>query len=307
LKEAPGQAPISPKVTLLIVFLVIGWAVNSVVVKFVTGEMTVFLAAFTRFALTLPIVAGFALSRREGLALPLRGLLAGMLLGTMSFAQISLFHWGSLYTTGGRVTLFLFSYPLLTPFAAHFLVEGERLSLKTVAGAVVAFAGVAMALKSSLEFDPNRLTGDLIEIASAIVLAVMITANKRFIAKYDKWKLLFWQYATSTALYAVCTVLFEKFDYSGVGYKAWLALSYQVVVIGGVCFISYQWVLSKHSASKISVFFLGTPLAGMLAGQVLLGEPFEWSLLLGCVFVATGIWIANRNAGHKTPDGTDGG
>jgi len=289
-----GQDSITPPVAVWIISLVIGWALNSVLVKFVTDEMPVFLAAFTRFALTLPIAAGFALLRGNGLRLPPRGLLAGAVLGALSFVQISLFHWGSLHTTGGRVTLFLFSYPLLTPFAAHLLVKEERLSLKTVAGAATAFIGVAIALKSSLGFDPVRFKGDLLEIASALTLAVMIAANKRFLAEFDKWKLLFWQYAVSTSLYALCVATFERFDYAGIGRGAWMALAFQVVVVGGYCFLSYQWIIAKHPASKVSVFFLGTPLAGMLAGQILRDEPFEWPLLAGCAFVAAGILIANR-------------
>jgi drug/metabolite transporter (DMT)-like permease len=294
------QRPITPPVAIWIFSMVLGWAVNSVVVKFVTESMPVFLAAFTRFALTVPIIAAFALYKAKGLRLPIKGLVAGALLGALSFTQISLFHWGSLYTTGGRVTLFLFSYPIITPFAAHILVKEERLSSRTVLGAAVAFAGVAIALKSSLGFDPTRLKGDLLEIASAVVLATMIAANKRFLVKFDKWKLLFWQYAVSTAMYAICVPLFETFDYSGVNQSAWLALAFQIVAVGGYCFISYQFVISRHPASKVSVFFLATPLVGMFAGQILREEPFEWTLLGGCFFVAAGIWIANRHSTDNT-------
>ncbi len=289
-----GQAPIPPLTMIWIMSLVTGWAINSVIAGFVTADMGIFQAAFTRFAPTFLIVAAFVLSRGGGLRLPPRGIAAAAALALASFTQITLFHWGSQHTTGGRVTLFLFSYPLIVPFTSHLLVKGERLSRQTVVGATVAFAGVSIALRSSLDFSPNRFAGDMVELASSVTLAIMVALMKRFIAIFDKWKLLFWQILICVALYGLSTLLFESPSLQGISKKTWAALAFQIVVVGGWCFISYQKILETHPASKVSVFFLATPLLGMIAGEILRDEPFEWPLLAGCVFVAMGIWIANK-------------
>ena len=300
IQDAPnGQSPIPPMTMAWIMSLVAGWALNSVIAGFITAEMGIFQAALTRFAPTLLIVTAFVLSRGRGLRLPPKGVAAAAVLAVASFTQITLFHWGSQRTTGGRVALFLFSYPLIVPFTSHLLVKGERLSRQTVVGAIVAFAGVSIALRSSLDFSPNRFAGDMVELASSLTLAIMVALMKRFIALFDKWKLLFWQILICVALYGLSTLLFESPSYNGISGKAWTALAFQIVVVGGWCFISYQKILVTHPASKVSVFFLATPLLGMIAGEILRDEPFEWTLLAGCAFVAFGIWVANRGVAEK--------
>ena len=296
-----GQAPIPPMTMAWIMSLVAGWAINSVIAGFVTAEMGIFQAALTRFAPTLLIITAFVISRGGGLRLSPKGIAAAAALALASFTQITLFHWGSQRTTGGRVALFLFSYPLIVPFTSHLLVKGERLSKRTVAGAIVAFAGVAIALRSSLDFSPNRFAGDMAEFASSATLAVMVALMKRFIAMFDKWKLLFWQILICVALYGLSTLFFESLSFHGISPKAWAALAFQIVVVGGWCFISYQKILETHPASKVSVFFLATPLLGMIAGEILRNEPFEWPLLAGCALVAAGIWVANRPPSSDPP------
>lgn len=288
-----GQAPITAPVTAFISLLILLWAGNSVVVKLTVRDFHPLWAAFLRFGPAVPFLGIVAWRLKVNLKIGGRHLLAVALLGVQLFVQILLFNAGSQHTTGGRVTLFIFAYPLMVPWFAAALMHQERLRGQVLIGSAIAFAGLAFALRSNLHGAGETLRGDLLELASASVLAFGVALNKRLTYSIDKWKVLFWRFTVAVVLFGLAAALTEPVDFTSVRPDAWASLAYQSIVISMFCFGAFQWLLARHNSSSFSVFFFATPLAGMLIGMVLLDEPFDPGLLVGCILVGIGIWVVN--------------
>jgi O-acetylserine/cysteine efflux transporter len=75
-----------------------------------------------------------------------------------------------------------------------------------------------------------------------------------------------------------------------------MALLYQSIVISMFCFAAFQYILSRHNSSSMSVFFFATPLVGMFMGMLILKEAFDPGLLVGCVLVGAGIYVVNTRS-----------
>ncbi len=273
--------------------LVICWAANSVIIKHVVNAIPPFWAAFLRFSIAFPLIGAFMYVNKVKLKTNLKELPLITMLALLTFIQISLFNSGSSYTTGGRIALFIFSYPLLVPILAHFVIKEEKLKRKTVIGCILAFIGLVIPLHHSIFHDNSTLKGDLMELGSCISLVFLVVMTKKVITIIDKWRVLFWQMMIAIFLFWITALVFEKFNPENVTTDAVVSLLFQSLVINIFCFFSYQYILSQHNSSHVSVFFFATPLLGMLLGAVLLGEAFEWVLLIGCIFVVAGIYIAN--------------
>ncbi len=289
-----GQAPVDTCTVSWLLLLIVLWATNSVVVKLSVRDLDPFWAAFLRFS---PAVAFLGImTRRTGAAfiVPARDFASIVVLGALLFLQIFLFNMGSQFTTGGRVTLFIFSYPLMIPWVSALLMPQERLEKRTVLGTIVAFAGLVFALRANLGGTGDTLRGDLIELASSVVLALGVAYNKRLMYRLDKWTVLFWRFAVAVLLFLVSALAFERLEPADVAVEAWAALAYQAIVVSMFCFASFQYILSRHNSSNVTVFFFATPLAGMLIGMVLLGEPFDPALLIGALMVGVGILVVNN-------------
>ena len=280
-----------------LIFLVFCWAGNSVIIKFIVEEMPSTWAAFLRFSFAYPLIVVFILHRKANLRVKPKELLLCAALSAMTFAQIMLFNVGSQYTTGGRVTMLIFTYPLIVPFIAHFMLKGEKLEKRTVIGIIIAFAGLLIPLYDTLANDTPTLKGDILEFSSAIVLSVLIVTNKYAFSIIDKWTVFFWQATINLLFFGTAALLTPGFNPSTVTNTAWISLGFQVIVISVFAFLSYQYILSKHNSSKVSIFFFATPLFGMLLGGLLLDEAFEIALFLGCISVGAGIFIANVKKG----------
>jgi drug/metabolite transporter (DMT)-like permease len=294
--EAPaGQLPMTSGVYLWVLMIMLIWASNTVVVKIAVRDLPPFWAAFLRFGMALPFMALFIKRQGSGFRLHGRQWLQVGLLALIFVIQIFFLNLGSRFTTGGRVSLIIFSFPLLVPLVAQLFLKEEPLKAKTIFGCTIAFCGLLASLWYDLVSQTgSTLKGDLIELASCLLLAFLTVYNKRLTQSINKWKILFWQMHFGLGLFLVCALAYEDLDMTAVRPDAWTALIYQALVISVFCFLSWQCLIARHNSAKMSVFFFAAPLFGMLLSIPLLGERVEPGLLAGCVLVGVGIYIVNR-------------
>jgi drug/metabolite transporter (DMT)-like permease len=74
----------------------------------------------------------------------------------------------------------------------------------------------------------------------------------------------------------------------------WVSLAFQIVVIATASYLAWFWLIRHYPATRLSSFSFLTPVMGVLAGVVFLGEPFTPLVMLALGLVGAGIWVANR-------------
>jgi drug/metabolite transporter (DMT)-like permease len=70
------------------------------------------------------------------------------------------------------------------------------------------------------------------------------------------------------------------------------SLFYQGVIIAGFNFIANMWLLKTYRPSALAAFSLTTPLFGVLATALVIGEPVGWRLAASAFLVAAGVAAA---------------
>jgi len=76
----------------------------------------------------------------------------------------------------------------------------------------------------------------------------------------------------------------------------WAGLLFQTVIVAGASYLAWFWLVREYPATRLSSFSFLTPVMGVLAGGVLLGEPLTPAVFAALALVGTGIWVANRPA-----------
>ena len=71
------------------------------------------------------------------------------------------------------------------------------------------------------------------------------------------------------------------------------ALLYQAVVVAFASYLAWFWLLTRYPAAELSAFSFFTPLFGMAAGALVLGEPVGPPLAVAMALVAAGIYLVN--------------
>ena len=72
------------------------------------------------------------------------------------------------------------------------------------------------------------------------------------------------------------------------------SLAYQTVWVVSVTFVLWLALIVRYSASRLSVFTFLTPLFGVAAGHLVLGEPLIPAFAAAVALVATGLILVNR-------------
>lgn len=305
----PGQAPIGPFAAALALLLAALWGGTPVAVKFSLDALPPMATAAIRFAMA----AAFMLfwNRFEGSGIKLRPgqLRPCLILGGMLFVQIALFTYAIQLSNASHSTLIINTFIFWVAAVEHFITRTARLDGRKTIGLLVAFSGVGIILlttgtTNNASADASAsLVGDLLMVASAIVLGIKIIYTKQGTRTVEPGKLIFWHDAIGVACFAAWSVALEEaelspfvssslFTDSGIGY-AMLGLLYQGVVVAGFCFAAQAVLLKKHSASQISVFSFATPLFGVMYAVTLRGEALSGWLFVAGVAVAAGILLVN--------------
>ncbi len=199
-------------------------------------------------------------------------------------------------TTVTRTAVLLYSMPVWMALAAHFLLPGERLRPKRVAGLALAFLGVALALTDRAAGGEASLAGDLCAVVAAMCwagIALIARASRLSTLRPDMQ--LYWQVIVSVPLLLGASVFFGPFirDLQ----PAHLAgLAYQGVVVVAAGFAFWLWLLSIYPASGVASFAFLTLVFGVALGWLLLDEPVGPRLFAALVLVAVGIVLINRPA-----------
>lgn len=284
-------SPTAPIRRILLAFaaIVLLGGANSVAVRVSNLGLPPFWGAALRFLVAGALFWAIVWWRR--VPLPRGRALAGALIyGTLTIGlYYALLYWGLVYVTAGLTTVLLSLVPLLTFFAA-VLHRQEAFTWRSLLGGLVAFAGILLAIGGQLRGAAPPMLPLLALMAAGLVLAEGTVIYKSF------------PHADPLAANAVCLsigapILLLISRLAGEPWAlpaapaTWAAFAY--LVLGGslLLFYLYLYVLHVWTASATAYSFLLFPIAAVLLGYFLLGEPLTGRFVLGAIVVLLGVYF----------------
>jgi drug/metabolite transporter (DMT)-like permease len=280
----------------LMVVLCACWGFNQVAIKVADAGISPILQAGLRSAGSAILV--WAWSAHRGIRLFLRdGTLGhGILVGTLFAGEFFFLYWGLALTTASRAVLFLYTAPFVVALGAHRFVPGERLRWVQLLGLAGAFAGVAVAFGDALRFPTHRqLLGDgMVFIAGLLWGATTVVIRAGRLATVSPSRQLFYQLAVSTVLLPPLSWALGEPGIIAPTPVVIGMLAYQMIVVAFITYLAWFWLIARYPAGRLSSFTFLTPLFGVAAGALLLGEPITWTLVLAVILVGAGIYLVNR-------------
>ncbi len=275
----------------------VAWGFNQVAIKIsLEGISPVTGAGLRSMVAVVPLwlwcrLRGEPLFVRDGTAR--YGLLVGLL-----FATEFVFIYGGLaFTTASRSVIFLYSAPFFVALGAHWFIPGERLTRTKTAGLVVAFVGLGLAFADGLYLPSGReLVGDGLELIGGVLWGATTVVVKMGHggARLTPPRTLFYQLTISSVVLMGLAAALGEAGITRVTAAVLAALVYQAVIVAFVSYLAWFWLLDHYPASGLASFSFWTPLFGVLAGWLVLGERLSGQLGGAAVLVAVGIYLVNR-------------
>jgi drug/metabolite transporter (DMT)-like permease len=288
--------PLDAVAIALIVLLCLSWGFNHVAVKLAIHDIPPLTQGAIRSVVAGVLVAGWCMLRgiplfkRDGTLVP--GLIAGALFGS-EFACI---YQGLAYTTATRAVLFMYLAPFFVVILARIFLPADRFKLWQWIGLCLSFAGMLVAFGlPTPALDPRQTLGDILLIIAALGWAsttIVIKASR--LNGTSPEKVMMYQLVVSAPILAVAAVIAGESVTRWPDAQALGWLAYQTVWVVSVTFVIWFALIKNYSANRVSSFTFLTPLFGVAAGHLVLGDPLTPAFMAAVAMVAGGLILVNR-------------
>ena len=297
MSETPAHhsRPLDLAGMVVVTALCLTWGFNQVAVKLALADIPPLLQCAIRTALATPIVLvwmrwkGLPILARDGTLIP--GLIAGVLFGV----EFLLIYRGLIYTAASRATLFVYLAPFFVVLGARIVLPGDRFGATQWLGLAMSFAGMVIAFGvPAPATEPRQWLGDLMMVGAALAwAATTLTIKASSLNRISPEKTLLYQLAVAIPMLALGALGFGERIPTMPSTLALGSIAYQTLVVS-LTFAAWFALIVKFSASRLSAFTFLTPLCGVAAGHLILGEPLGPAFLLAVVLVAAGLILVNR-------------
>jgi drug/metabolite transporter (DMT)-like permease len=290
---------LDPRAVLILLGCCACWGINQTAIKIANAGISPILQAGLRSLLAGALV--FAWSSVRGIRLFERdGTLApGLTAGLMFAFEFLVLYIGLDATTASRGVVFLYLAPFIVAFGAHFFVPSDRLTWLKVIGLSAALLGLMIAMGEGLAA-PGRptLAGDLLCVLSAVLWgATTVFIRSTALKTAPAEKTLLYQLAVSGLVLVPASWLAGEAGVTDPSPRVVIAFVYSFVLVAFISYIAWFWLVRHYPPTRISAFTFLAPVFGVVAGNLMLGEPFSLSLAAALALVASGIYLVNRPQG----------
>lgn len=257
------------------------------------AEVGPYASAFWRTALALPLLWAWArLEARDAapLAVDRTVLLAGLLFA----GDLFFWHQSILATTVANATFLATTAPIWVALGA-WLILGEVIGARTLAGLVLCLGGGAALLGQSYGFAPERLAGDVYGVVTAVFFGAYMLAVRAARGRYRSGQLAFVATAVSAACLLAVALALEPtlMPQTSSGLLALVALA-SVSHVGGQGLFTFAVGTLPATFSSLVIFI--EAIAAALLGWWLLGEPVGALQTAGGMLILFGIVLARPRA-----------
>ncbi len=284
--------PLDPFAASLTAALCIVWGFNQVVVKLALPDVGPIAQTGIRSAIGVLCVLAYAVLTRRRI-FELDGTeAAGVLAGALFAAEFVALYESLRFTTAARATVFIYAAPFFVALGAAFLLKDERLRPIQWAGLGFAFLGIACGIAGRTP--GGGLLGDgLALLAAALWGATTIVIKATPLRRADPLKVLLYQIAFAALSAPIAAFAFGEAAPAHVSATTVAALLWQGVVVVGVSYALWFWVLTRYAAAELSAFTFITPLVGVFAGWLAFGETITGAFALAIALVLAGLALVN--------------
>ena len=288
------RRPLDATAIALMVLLCFIWGLSQVTTKLAAEGVSLVTQSALRSVVATALLFGWMRMLRMPLFERDGTLLAGILAGLLFGGEFVFIYVGLGHTDAARMVVFVYLAPCFAAIGLAWFVPGEKMNARQWAGVMTAFGGLVLAFADAFSTSRSTLLGDLCGLAGGVFWAattVLIRATR--LATISAGKTLFYQLAVSAVMLALLAVAFGEPGVTRLTPVVVLSLAYQCVIVAFASFLVWFWLLTRYLASRLSVFSFLTPLFGVAAGVILLGEPVTAAFLGAAALVRAGIFLVN--------------
>ncbi|NEX63725.1 DMT family transporter [Noviherbaspirillum galbum] len=271
----------------------VGWGMNWPAMKFLLKEWPPLFARGTS-GLCAAILIGFLAAKSgQRLSLPRH------LWGKMTLAAfLNVFSWMGFSTlsmrwlNAGQGALLVYTMPVWATLLA-WPVLGKRPTMASIAGLVLCLSGIALLFAGAESgIRPDQGAGVLFALGAALLFAFGTISLKPL--ALPPLASVAWQLLIGCLPMFLIGLVAERPDLHGLSGTGLAVMVYMTLVPMGLCYVTWFAALRRLPPAVASVATLLTPVVGVLAAAISLGEPLGLKEILAMSMTLAGVAFTLR-------------
>ena len=282
-------------------FLCIVFGANAVAIKISLSGLGAFTTAGLRFGMATFIIFLWAKITRHSFNIK-KGQAYQLLIVSILFTvQLSLLYFGLSKTNASRGTLLINLQPFFVLFLAHYFIPGDRITKKKILGLFMGFTGMALVFLGKKAITTDVQIGDFMILITAFLWACNTAYIKRIINAFDPFQIVLYPMMFSVPFFFLAGFIWDGTMIGHVNLKVLGSLFYQAILTASFGFVAWNNMLQKYGAVSLHSFIFIMPIAGVILGGAVLGEPITLNILLALMLIVSGILVVNWKTKKYTP------
>jgi drug/metabolite transporter (DMT)-like permease len=256
------------------------------------GEQLLF--AGYRFFLASLFIMSFLYFTKKGIDLKRGNLRTLVNIGFFqTFLQYILFYIGLSLSTGIQGSIIAGTTSFFQIILAHFMYKDDLISWRKVIGLFIGFTGVILVNLTKGTYEINFGLGEVLLLVAMFVSAFGNILAKNGTSKLEVANLTAFQMLFGSIGLLLIGVISEGLFPFEFTLQTLLILLY-LSILSAAGFILWNNVMKYNKVGKVSIFLFLIPVFGVFLSSILLQESLHFFVLIGLLFVASGIVIVNK-------------
>ncbi|MFU8927685.1 DMT family transporter [Acinetobacter puyangensis] len=283
--------------TMIMIMLCAIWGIQQVAIKGIATEISPALQIAIRSIFAAFLLWVLMIYKKEYLTNSLVYYKSGLVIGVLATLEFFFIAEGLRYTSASHMAVFLYTAPIFAAIGLQIFLPEEKLALLQWGGIVTAFSGVVIAFLFGQNLETGNLNhiilGDFFGLLAGLSWGLTtVVIRSTSLNNIPATHTLFYQLACAGGLLLLYACFSQQYHVH-LSMTSSLSMLFQIIVVAFLSYLTWFKLLKKYFASQLGVLSFLTPIFGVLAGVIMLGEKLELSFILGSCLILTGIFIVN--------------
>jgi drug/metabolite transporter (DMT)-like permease len=274
--------------------MVLLWATTPLAIKWSVDGLGVLPSLTARMSVGLFCLLALLLFFNKRLPFTRIAFLAYLAVAVQMYGAMAVVYWAAQFIPSGWISVISGLAPLITAIFAALWLHERSLTIGKFFSYVIGLAGLIIMFGSADELNATAALGIFGVLGSLILQALSAIGIKRVRSKLPVLTQVTGGLLISLPLYFATCVVFDEHLPQQFSLISFLSMLYLGIIATPAGFFLYYYLLSKRSATQVSLISLASPVLALWLGHSANHEPMTLQIIIGTALILLALISHNR-------------
>lgn len=274
--------------------MVLLWATTPLAIKWSVDGLGVLPSLTARMSVGLFCLLALLLFFNKRLPFTRIAFLAYLAVAVQMYGAMVVVYWAAQFIPSGWISVISGLAPLITAIFAALWLHERSLTIGKFFSYVIGLAGLTIMFGSASELNTTAALGIFGVLGSLILQALSAIGIKRVRSKLPVLTQVTGGLLISLPLYFATCAVFNEHLPQQFSLISFLSMLYLGIIATPAGFFLYYYLLSKRSATQVSLISLASPVLALWLGHSANHEPMTLQIIIGTTLILLALISHNR-------------